>query len=539
MQDTHARSEAPLGPGVVRSPRRGPVRATLLLLTLLLAACGGEDGPPTGVNPGPTPTPVRPTLPTTYTATGLGASGAVSVQLFEWAWADVARECELHLGPMGYEAALVSPPQEHIGGAAWWTRYQPVSYSLAQTRGGTRAQFADMVTRCAAAGVDIYVDAVINHMTGGNGTGSNGSVYTKYSYPGLYGAGDFHTACGIVDWGSPAQVQDCELVGLADLRTGSSSVQQKIVDYLADLVGLGVAGFRIDAAKHIQPVELDSIMSKLGRAAVGLGKPRPYVFLEVIDMGDYGVKATDYYGIGHAGGSGSDISEFKFRGIGDKFLGVGGQKVSDLATFSQSAWGLMPSDKALTFVQNHDTQRSGGLRWTDGDMARLANVFMLTDPYGYPMIMSGYAFDPTTGAGRDAGPPAGNGTAAGQTCATTMASAAVGTWVCEHRDPWLRPLIRFRKAVKGTARTANWNDGAQAVAFSRGDQGFVVINNATASITVTIPTGLAAGTYCDLLTGGKVGAGCAGTSHTVAANGALAVTLGARSAVVLLVGDQP
>lgn len=506
-------------------------------------ACSGDStGLGTGVNPNPTnpttPT-VRPTLPTNYVATGRAAAGDVAVQLFEWGWQDVARECELYLGPMGYKAALVSPPQEHIAGGAWWTRYQPVSYSLAQNRSGTREQFIDMVSRCRAVNVDIYVDAVINHMTGGNGTGSNGTIYTKYSYPGLYNSGDFHPACGITDWDNAAQVQDCELVGLSDLATGNASVQQKIVTYLAELVDLGVRGFRIDAAKHIQPVQLDSIVTKLNRAAAASGDPLPYIFLEIIDMGGGGVRATHYYGVGFQGGSGSDVSEFKFRGIGDKFQGVGGQKVAELSSFSPGNWGLIPSDKGMSFIQNHDTQRSGGLRWTDGNMARLADVFMLADPYGYPMIMSGYSFNPLSGSGRDAGPPPNTGTPAGQTCATNLVTAPVGVWLCEHRDPWLAQMLRFRKAVVGTARTNNWDNGTQAVAFSRGNMGFVIINNATAPITVTVQTGLAAGTYCDLLTGGKVSGVCSGTSHLVAADGRSELTVGARNGVVLLQGDQP
>ena len=33
-------------------------------------------------------------------------------------------------------------------------------------RGGNRQQFIDMVDRCKAVGVNIFVDAVINHMSG-------------------------------------------------------------------------------------------------------------------------------------------------------------------------------------------------------------------------------------------------------------------------------------------------------------------------------------------------------------------------------------
>lgn len=55
--------------------------------------------------------------------------------------------------------------------------YQPVSFKLI-SRSGTEleAQFAHMVAACAGAGVDIYVDAVINHMAnaqGGEGRGGS------------------------------------------------------------------------------------------------------------------------------------------------------------------------------------------------------------------------------------------------------------------------------------------------------------------------------------------------------------------------------
>ena len=69
-----------------------------------------------------------------------------AVQLFEWKWTDVAKECETHLGPKGFAAVQISPPNEHNWVASgdgapypWWMRYQPVSYSLDRSRGGTRA----------------------------------------------------------------------------------------------------------------------------------------------------------------------------------------------------------------------------------------------------------------------------------------------------------------------------------------------------------------------------------------------------------------
>ena len=119
-----------------------------------------------------------------------------------------------------------------LTGAPWWQRYQPVSFKLDRSRSGTRAEFVSMVTQCKSAGVDIYVDAVINHMTAGAGTGSAGTVYTKYDYPGLFSNSDFHTPCSVSNYQSASNVQDCELVGLADLRTDVATVQQKLADKL-------------------------------------------------------------------------------------------------------------------------------------------------------------------------------------------------------------------------------------------------------------------------------------------------------------------
>jgi alpha-amylase len=114
----------------------------------------------------------------------------VTVHLFQWPWTAVARECTDVLGPAGYAAVQVTPPQEHVvlpdRAYPWWQAYQPVSYTL-DTRYGTPREFASMVRTCQRAGVKVYVDAVINHMTGqpDGGVGSAGTAYEHFSYPGL------------------------------------------------------------------------------------------------------------------------------------------------------------------------------------------------------------------------------------------------------------------------------------------------------------------------------------------------------------------
>ena len=183
-------------------------------------------------------------------------AGKTFVHLFEWSWSDVALECEQFLGPNGYDAVQVSPPMEHITGDQWWTRYQPVSYDLV-SRSGNADQFKDMVQRCQQAGVKIYADSVINHMASGSGTGINGHSFGGRTFNGLYSQDDFHhsdndksTNCGVSDYSNQHNVQYCDLVSLPDLCTGCEYVQQTLSGYLKKLAGTGVAGFRVDAAKH-------------------------------------------------------------------------------------------------------------------------------------------------------------------------------------------------------------------------------------------------------------------------------------------------
>src|SRR4051812_49914685 len=144
----------------------------------------------------------------------------VTATLFEWRFDSVASACGTVLGPKGYGYVEVSPPQEHIQGGQWWTSYQPVSYRIAG-RLGDRSSFQNMVSACHAAGVKVIADAVINHMANGSGTGTAGSSFSKYNYPGLYQDQDFH-GCRqpITDYGNRDNVQTCELVGLPDLDTG-------------------------------------------------------------------------------------------------------------------------------------------------------------------------------------------------------------------------------------------------------------------------------------------------------------------------------
>ena len=76
--------------------------------------------------------------------------------------------------------------------------------------------------------------------------------------------------------------------------------------------------------------------------------------------------------------------------------------------------------------------------------------------------------------------------------------------MCEHRDPYILNMVRFRRLVAGTAINNWWDDGANAIAFTRGAKGFVAINGGTAALDTTVATNMAAGQYLDRLSGDTV-----------------------------------
>lgn len=481
---------------------------------------------------------------------GPPAAGSVFVHLFEWKWTDIASECERYLGPAGFAAVQVSPPSEHalLSGSPWYERYQTVNYSLAQSRSGTEAEFKDMVQRCARVGVGIYVDAVINHMTAQKtGLGSNGSKFTKYEYAGLYSATDFHQpTCAIADTDyadNAAHVQSCELVGLADLNTGSDTVRDKIAGYLNALVDMGVAGFRIDAAKHMAPADVDALVQRVNQHAPG---KKPFIFLEVIDNGNEAIKASDYLTVGMASGQAASITDFQYAGSFERFLGYSTLTVGQFRTLKADSGNLLPSAQAVVFTTNHDTERQDAIYYKDGKSYELATVFLLASPYGYPSLMSSFSFE-RGAVGNGSGPPAdaqgktttvyapGSGASS---CAADTQNPALHTWVCQHRAAFVAPMLAFRKVTAGTDIGNFWDNGGNQVAFSRGKQGFVVINREATALSRAFTTGLPAGSYCDVLAGGLKDGACVGTTVVVDATGMASVQVQALTALAIHTGQK-
>lgn len=440
----------------------------------------------------------------------------VIVTAFQQNWKSIAQECKTTYGPEGVSYVQVSPPNEHVSGTQWWTSYQPVSYKL-KSKLGDKDGFKKMITTCKDAGVGIIADAVINHMTGAGDThteGVGGSQYSAkdQSFPDAgYKKDDFHQdARNIEHYNNAEEVWNRRLVGLLDLDTSKQNVRETLGKYFAHLLELGVAGFRIDAVKHISPTDMAAIKAE---AAKQSGKNADEIWWMQETIGDpseaKGIQPDQHLNEG-------EVNEFQYSyRLKSDFYG----SISNLKNITD---GLVPSDKASIFVTNWDTPRENYVRtltYKDGPRYELANAFMLGYPYGNPNIYSGYRFE--NGRKDDGAPGATEDKVEDVDCSPTTG------WQCTQRWTSIRGMIGFFNAVNG-AQVTNWqDDGNNNIAFSRAGKGFLAINNTPNAKKVLYNTDLPNGDYCNVYEAGN----CSKTVKVT--DGKVAATIAPYSAIAL------
>ncbi len=468
-----------------------------------------------------------------------------SAQMFHWRWPDIATECTQWLGPNGYGGVQVSPPESSAKLGHWYDMYQPVNYTVLNSNMGTEAQFQSMINTCHAAHVRVYADVVANHMAGGSGTATDGSPWNSatLTYP-YFSAADFHTACDIQssDYSNNRHnVIFCRLAGMPDLMTDGSYVRGQITNYLTKLLNMGVDGFRFDAAKWMQPVDLQAFMN--GIAKTTAAGEKIWVAQEVSEDGT--VVRSDYFPSG-------TINEFLYTGLMQSmFRKLNGTSISQIQAYMGTpgnwggTWGFVDSSHATVFVNNWDTERDGAslvasnfvagvTNDTNGTKAYdLANILMLAWPYGNVQVHSGFRFTDVNQDAPSASPYSGGNPQINV------------NWDFIHRWGDISNMVAFRSATSGQGVGYFTQGTAHQIAFSRGAKGFVAINNDTVAWNATLQTGLPAGTYCNVVHGllNASKTGCFSDSIVVSSKGTVTVSIPANNgssvtAIALYVGQK-
>lgn len=283
--------------------------------------------------------------------------GANVLHCFDWSYNSI-RENLADIAAAGYTAVQTSPVQPAKDYNAswtdqtgqWWKLYQPIDICVAdsdQTWLGSKEELEAMCAEAESYGIKVVVDIVANHMANVTGTlgNSTNDINTSVNSSLRNDTSCWHLNSIWADDGSRYNMTQGS-IGMPDLNTGNSKVQQLFKDMLVELIDMGVDGFRFDAAKHIE-LPTDSGCSSN--------------FWPVVIDGSQQSTSEDIYYYGEIlNSAGTSISNYT------KYMSVTDNYSSDyalVAANNQNASGLASSSynkgagaaKSVLWVESHDT----------------------------------------------------------------------------------------------------------------------------------------------------------------------------------------
>ena len=163
----------------------------------------------------------------------------VILHCFNWKYNDIKNSLS-QIKAAGFVAVQTSPAQSNYeGSCSWNTLYRPRDSKAGPNALGTSSDLKALCDAAHALGMKVIVDVVANH--------TDGSLDWVADF---WKNTDLYHNNGSANDGSRYQVTHGD-IGMRDLKTEDSRVQQKFKEYVQELKSLGVDGCRWDAAKHI------------------------------------------------------------------------------------------------------------------------------------------------------------------------------------------------------------------------------------------------------------------------------------------------
>ncbi|MBQ4105203.1 MAG: starch-binding protein [Clostridia bacterium] len=157
---------------------------------------------------------------------------------FNWKYSDIKAELK-NIAEAGFTSVQTSPAQP-AGSGEWYWLYQPYGFYIGNNALGSKNDLQSLCTEADKYGIKVIVDVVANHL--------NGDTYRVQSD--LQDNQYWHSLGYVSNWADRYQVVNGE-IGMRDLNSEHSYVQQVVAKYMKELESVGVDGIRWDAAKHI------------------------------------------------------------------------------------------------------------------------------------------------------------------------------------------------------------------------------------------------------------------------------------------------
>lgn len=417
--------------------------------------------------------------------------------LHAWSWnfPEMARSMK-EIKDAGFTMIQTSPVQqcyspegsgkkifdENVTEGNWYYYYQPTDWKIGNSILGSRDQMKAMMDSAAKYDIKVIVDVLPNHTAFDIDAVSDdfykavGGRDKMFHSNGLKSMKDYNDRLQCTLWGSG---------GLPDVNTENPDFQKYYMQFVNELLEMGVRGFRYDTAKHIgvhsDPVDAASGVKEndfwdvaTGRKAVkGVRLAVPYdslfVYGEVLQDKNVPEKEyADYFGQ-TASGYGWILREVLEKRCANNV---------DLKSFHHEA----APEFLTTWVESHDTYANAheSAHLTDAQI-RLGWVFLTARQNGTPLFFS---------------------RPAGSTRTNYYGDNVLGArGNDEFKHPEVVAVNKFRTAMNGQKEDVRVSDNGQVLLVNRGKKGAAMVNLGTYANYIDLPTGLADGTYRDVVYG--------------------------------------
>lgn len=364
----------------------------------------------------------------------------------------------------------------------WYYYYQPTDWKIGNNILGSRDEMKQMMDSASKYNVKVIVDVLPNHTAFDIDAVSEdfykavGGRDKMFHTQGLQPVRDYNDRLQCTLWGSGA---------LPDVNTENPVFQKYYMQFVNDLLSLGVKGFRYDTAKHIgvhsDPVDTEAGVKMndfwdvaTGRKSVGgvsLAVPYDSLFVYGEVLQDRNVpeaEYADYFGQ-TASGYGHILREALEKG--------------NVNGLDLKSWHHTSAPEYLTtWVESHDTYANAheSAHLTDSQI-RVGWVFITARQNGTPLFFS---------------------RPAGSTRKNYWGNNVLGA---RGNDEFFHPEVvavnKFRTVMNGQKEDLQFSDNGQVILVNRGNKGAAVVNISKFANFVKLPTGLPDGSYKDLVYG--------------------------------------
>ena len=417
----------------------------------------------------------------------------VILHVWSWNFPEIARSMH-EIAGAGYTMIQTSPVQPHyapegscveifdpkVKKGNWYYYYQPTDWKVGNKILGSKEQMQAMLDSAAKYNVHVIVDVLPNH------TAFDIDAVSPEFYKAVGGRDKMFHSNGLRPISDYQDRTECTLMGvggLPDVNTENPDFQKYYMQFVNELLRMGVRGFRYDTAKHIgvhcDPKdkgvkENDFWDVALGRKAVkGVRMTLPedslFIYGEVLQ--DKGVPESKY--ADYMGQTASSYGHVLREAL-DKRSANG----VDLKNWHHEA----APEYLTTWVESHDTYcNANESAHLIDDQIRTAWVFLTARQNGTPLFFS---------------------RPAGSTRDNYFGNNVLGArGNDEFKHPEVAAVNKFRHAMRGQKEDLQFSEDGQVWLVNRGKKGAAVVNVGSFANFVNLPTGLPDGTYRDKVYG--------------------------------------